>query len=123
MIRIGICDDEKKHRELLYDMVSHILFPYDDMEFSYYASGREVLDEIVQESCVCEQLRLDIQMPEQSGFYISAYKPEQEVDLVIEASGCWKNGGGTAAVHVITEQRFSLSACAGRGKTSTDFFG
>lgn len=83
MIHIGICDDEKKHRELLYDMVSHILFSYDDMEFSYYASGKEVLDAIAQDSFVCELLLLDIHMPEHSGLDIAAYIREHEVDVDI----------------------------------------
>ncbi len=83
MIHIGICDDEKKHRELLHDVISHILFSYDDMTFDYYTSGKEVLDAIAQESFCCELLFLDINMPEQNGLDTAACIREHQVDVDI----------------------------------------
>ena len=46
MIHIGICDDEKGMQKQIYDIVQHELFKYDDAEYTYYSSGKEVIEAI-----------------------------------------------------------------------------
>lgn len=83
MIYVGICDDEREQRELMADMVSKSLFPYDDVEFSYYNSGDEVVDAIEMERMQCELLLLDIRMPGTDGLKTAAYIREHQVDVDI----------------------------------------
>lgn len=83
MIYIGICDDEKEQRELLADMVSKSLFQYDDVEFSYYNSGDEVVEAVEREQMGCELLMLDIRMPGRDGLETAAYIREHLVDVDI----------------------------------------
>lgn len=83
MIYIGICDDEKQHRKKIHDVVSHILFAYDEMQFCYYASGEEVLKAVEQNQFPCELLFLDINLPGQNGLDIAAYIRGHQIDVDI----------------------------------------
>ena len=83
MIYIGICDDEEKQRKKIHDVISHILFAYDEMQFSYYTSGSEVLQAIEQNQFPCELLLLDINMPGQNGLNIAAYIRDHQIDVDI----------------------------------------
>lgn len=46
MIEIGICDDEKEYRDMLYEMVVRSLFQFDEVEFRYYETGNQIIKEI-----------------------------------------------------------------------------
>ena len=83
MIYVGICDDEKIQQELLAEMVSKSLFPYDDVEFSYYDSGDELVEAIETGRMQCELLLLDIRMPGRDGLKTAAYIREHLVDVDI----------------------------------------
>ena len=83
MIYIGICDDEKEYREKLHDIVSTALFRFDEMEFSHYDSGREVIEAIEADAFPCELLLLDIHMPEKDGLETAAYIRDHQIDVDI----------------------------------------
>lgn len=83
MIYIGICDDEEKHRIKIHEVISHILFAYDEMQFSYYTSGSQVLEAIEQNQFLCELLLLDINMPGKNGLDIAAYIRGHQIDVDI----------------------------------------
>ncbi len=83
MIYIGICDDEEKFRETVYEQVFKIMFRFDDVEFSYYSSGEQVIKEIDAGVFSCELLLLDIHMPERDGLETAAYIREHQVDVDI----------------------------------------
>ena len=67
MIHIGICDDEKGMQKQIYDIVQHELFKYDDAEYTYYSSGKEVIEAIEADDFYCDLLLLDINMPKTDG--------------------------------------------------------
>lgn len=83
MIYIGICDDEREQQKLLADMIGRSLFAYDDVEFSYYSSGDEVVDAIEKGEMQCGLLLLDIRMPGRDGLETAAYIREHRVDVDI----------------------------------------
>lgn len=83
MLRIGICDDEKRVQKELNDMVSHIVFQYDDVEFSYYSSGQEVVSAIEKKQFFCDLLLLDIHMPQLDGLETAKYIRMHQVDVDI----------------------------------------
>lgn len=83
MIYIGICDDDKEYREKLHDIVSTALFRFDEMEFTHYGSGGEVIEAIEADAFLCELLLLDIHMPEKDGLETAAYIREHQVDVDI----------------------------------------
>ena len=81
MIYIGICDDDREHQKLIADMVTKSLFSYDDVEFSCYDSGDQVIQAIEKEEMECELLLLDIRMPGRDGLQTAAYIREHGVDV------------------------------------------
>lgn len=83
MIHIGICDDKKQHRELLKENTCKALFQYDEVKFSIYNSGEEVIEAIEEKRFFCELLLLDIHMPGKSGLDVAAYIRERQVDVDI----------------------------------------
>lgn len=83
MIYIGICDDEKEHCDILHDMVCKSMFQFDDVEFSYYSSGAQIIEAIEKNEFKCELLLLDINMPKVDGLSAAAYIREHQVDVDI----------------------------------------
>lgn len=83
MICIGICDDEKDHREMLREMVVKTMFQFDDIEFRFYGSGSEVIEEIEKGQFLCELLLLDIHMEEMDGLETAAYIRNHRIDVDI----------------------------------------
>lgn len=83
MITIGICDDSDSDRKLIYDEVSRAIFQYDEVRFVYYASGREVIQEIEENNFTCELLFLDINMPYATGLETAEYIRKHSVDVDI----------------------------------------
>lgn len=83
MIHLGICDDNKKHREEIYDLVSHSIFKYEEADFTYYENGRAVIDAIEKENFFCDLLFLDIHMPKKDGLETARYIREHQVDVDI----------------------------------------
>ena len=83
MIYIGICDDEKEHQKAVYNAVSTALFQFDEMEFSYYNSGKQVIDEIENGEFKCELLLLDINMPQTDGLETASYIRNHQIDVDI----------------------------------------
>lgn len=83
MIHIGICDDEKGMQKQIYDIVQHELFKYDDAEYTYYSSGKEVIEAIEADNFYCDLLLLDINMPKTDGLSTAKYIRECQVDVDI----------------------------------------
>lgn len=83
MIYIGICDDEKKHRDLIHSVALHSLFQFDEVEFCYYSTGAEVVEAIEKDAFSCELLLLDIHMPDRDGLSTAAYIREHQIDVDI----------------------------------------
>lgn len=83
MLQIGICDDDKKYREKIYDLVLHEFFSQDEVSFVFYESGKQVMEEIKKKGFRCDLLFLDIHMPETDGLEVAAYIREQNVDVDI----------------------------------------
>lgn len=83
MIYIGICDDEKCFREAIHEMICKCVFQYDDITFSYFSSGAEVIEAIENKKFNCELLFLDINMPETNGLQTAAFIRENRIDVDI----------------------------------------
>lgn len=83
MISIGICDDEKEHREALQEMVMKTMFQFDEVEFCFYESGRQVEEAIERDMFSCDLLLLDIHMEEKDGLETAAYIREHRIDVDI----------------------------------------
>ena len=83
MIHIGICDDDKGMQKQIYDIVQRELFKYDDAEYTYFSSGKEVIDAIEEGSFYCDLLLLDIHMPKTDGLSTAKYIRECQVDVDI----------------------------------------
>ena len=83
MIHIGICDDDKSMQKQIYDIVQHELFKYDDAEYTYYSSGKEVIEAIEADNFFCDLLLLDIHMPKEDGLSTAKYIRECQVDVDI----------------------------------------
>lgn len=64
---------EKACRSRIYDIVQHELFKYDDAEYTYYSSGKEVIEAIEADDFYCDLLLLDINMPKTDGLSTAKY--------------------------------------------------
>ena len=83
MIDISICDDEKEHRDLLYEMVLKSMFRFDDVNFKYYETGSQIIEEIEKDEFKCDLLLLDIHMPGKDGLTTAEYIREHQIDVDI----------------------------------------
>lgn len=83
MLYLGICDDEKKHREEIHQMFSRALFAYDEMEVAYFQSAEEVIEAIEHNQFQVDLLLLDIHMPKKSGLNLAEYIRKNHIDVDI----------------------------------------
>lgn len=83
MIYIGICDDVKAHRTMMYETAFKAMFEFDEAEFICYESGTRIIEDIEQNRFQCELLLLDINMPEMDGLSVAAYIREHGIDVDI----------------------------------------
>lgn len=83
MIHLGICDDDRTHRETIYELVSHMIFKYEEATFTYYENGAEVIDAIAEDKFCCDLLLLDIHMPEKDGLETAEFIRENQIDVDI----------------------------------------
>lgn len=83
MISVGICDDDKEHRELLREYACKALFQFGEVQFSDYESGNQVIEEIEKGEFTCELLLLDIHMTGKDGLETAAYIRTHQVDVDI----------------------------------------
>lgn len=83
MVYLGICDDEKKCREEIYDMFSHALFAYDETEVAYFKSAEEVIEAIEHDEFQVDLLLLDIHMPDKNGLNLAEYIRGNQIDVDI----------------------------------------
>lgn len=83
MITIGICDDEKEYRDMLYEMVIKSMFQFDDVDFKYYGTGSQIAEEIGRNEFKCDLLLLDINMPGKNGLKTAEYIRERRIDVDI----------------------------------------
>lgn len=83
MLYLGICDDEKKHREKIYEMFSRALFAYDEIEVAYFQSAEEVMEAIDHNQFQIDLLLLDIHMPNKSGLNLAEYIRRNRIDVDI----------------------------------------
>ena len=80
MIKIGICDDDPKFVEQLYDLLQEVLMPICDWKSNIYHSGAEVLTAISSGTFNCDLLFSDIYMDNMNGFELAKYIHEQDID-------------------------------------------
>lgn len=80
MIIIGICDDDPKFIDQLYNLLQEVLMPICDWKSNIYHNGAEVLDAISNGSFNCDLLFSDIYMDNMSGFELAKYIHEQDID-------------------------------------------
>lgn len=83
MLYLGICDDEKKHREKIHEMFSRALFAYDEIEVAYFQSVEEVMQAIEHNQFQIDLLLLDIHMPNKSGLNLAEYIRRNRIDVDI----------------------------------------
>ncbi len=83
MLYLGICDDEKKHREKIHEMFSRALFAYDEIEVFYFQSAEEVMEAIEHNQFQIDLLLLDIHMPNKSGLNLAEYIRRNRIDVDI----------------------------------------
>lgn len=83
MLQVAICDDDRKHREEMRELILQGLFAYDEVTFAFYESGMQLMEEISRKEFQSELLFLDIHMPEKDGLEVAAYIREQELDVDI----------------------------------------
>lgn len=83
MIQVGICDDNQVHRGRIYELVSRVIFKYEEAEFLYFESGEAVVNAIEADKFGCDLLLLDIHMPNRNGLETAQYIRENQVDVDI----------------------------------------
>lgn len=83
MIDISICDDEKEYRDLLYEMVMKSMFQFDEVNFKYYETGSQIIEEIEKNEFKCDLLLLDIHMPGKDGLKTAEYIRDHQIDVDI----------------------------------------
>ncbi len=83
MLHLGICDDNKEHQEQIYELVSSAVFRYDEVDFTYYDSGLELIQAIEEDTFLCDLLFLDIHMPARDGLETAKYIRDSRIDVDI----------------------------------------
>ena len=69
MIYIGICDDVKTHRTMMYETAFRAMFEFDEVEFICYESGARVIEGSEQTRFQWELLPVEIYL---SGIFLCA---------------------------------------------------
>ena len=83
MLEIAICDDEKRYREQLHDILLKVLFANEEPSFTYYRTGEEVIDAIEEKRFGGNMIFLDINMPGVDGLAVAKYIRDNRVDTDI----------------------------------------
>lgn len=83
MLYLGICDDEREHREQIYEMFSRAFFQYDEIETAYFKNAEEVIENIEKGRFQVDLLLLDIHMSGKSGLKLAEYIRTYQVDVDI----------------------------------------
>ena len=83
MLKIGICEDDKKTSEQLHSVISKILFQYTDMEIQHFSDGEEVVEEIKQGNFQLDLLFLDIHMKYLDGMKTAEFIRKHKIDVDI----------------------------------------
>ncbi len=66
MFHIVLCDDDRDFISYMEKMINKVLFDMEEAVFHEYASGKEMMDSLKEDS-ECDLLILDMQMPEMDG--------------------------------------------------------
>lgn len=84
MLRIGICDDEKKAREALEFCLLALLHEKDnDLSIQEFSNGEEVLSFIVKHPGELDILFLDIEMPGLNGMETAKRIRKKDLELIL----------------------------------------
>lgn len=83
MLKIGICEDDKKTREELHNVITKIFFQYTDMEIQCFSDGEEIVDLIKQSAFQIDLLFLDIHMERMDGMKTAEFIRKYRVDVDI----------------------------------------
>lgn len=83
MLRIGICEDNKRDAEQLRRLLIRLLFPYGDLEIKNFIDGSEVIQAILEENFPVDLLFLDIHLKQVDGLTTAAFIRENGVDVDI----------------------------------------
>ena len=83
MLKIGICEDNKKTSEQLHSVISKILFQYTDLEIEHFSDGEEVIEKIRQGKFLLDLLFLDIHMKHLDGMRTAEFIRRHKIDVDI----------------------------------------
>lgn len=83
MFRIAICDASKEYRNVTADIWRRAFFDEEDLTFSFYATGGEVVEAIEDGTFVHDVLILDLLLPDVSGLRLLNFVRGQFQDLTI----------------------------------------
>ena len=83
MFRIAICDASKEYRNVTADIWRRAFFDEEDLTFSFYATGGEVVEAIEDGTFVHDVLILDLLLPDLSGLRLLNFVRGQFQDLTI----------------------------------------
>lgn len=83
MIRIGICDDDRKQVGTLHDWIVEDLFEINELTIRHFHSGEEVVDSIKEGTFDVQLLFLDIHMHKMNGMETAAYIRQSNLDVDI----------------------------------------
>ncbi len=88
MITIGICDNDPVFSKNLYDMIGHVLAPFEEQKIRLFHSGREIKEAIKNKTFDCQLLFMDILIDGGTGFETAQYICEHlsHTDLIFITS-------------------------------------
>lgn len=88
MITIGICDNDPVFSNNLYDIIGHVMSPFDDWDIKLFQSGREIKEAIKNKTFNCQLLFMDILIDGGTGFETAQYICEHisHTDLIFVTS-------------------------------------
>jgi DNA-binding LytR/AlgR family response regulator len=90
MLRIGICDEDKKFVNHLVELISDILFQYTYWETEIFNGSKEVIRKIDKGEFDCNLLFMDVCLKENSGLEVAQYVNKKRIDtdiIFIASSG------------------------------------
>lgn len=86
MLRVGICDPCESVRNQTADILFHILFDQEEIQFTFYDSGMQLVKELT-EQCFCQDLLIiDPILPDMNGLRILQFLRRQKLktDIIIQ---------------------------------------